>query len=286
MIKTLVLGGGGYYGLITLGILSELIQKQFLHLSQINSIYGTSIGSLIGVLCCLDIDMETIITYFVNRPWENSVKISSEALMNFYTKRGICNSSFFNVMLKNVFYSKNLELTLTLKELYDFSKKELYIYTIELEDFKLVELSYKTHPDLTVIDAITMSCAIPYVFEPVYYNNKHYIDGGLLCNYPINKVKNENKDEIFGIQIKRTNITPITNLNILEYAYFLHCQLCKNQREDIVDENNSIKHEITIDCETMTTDDTFEVFYKKEVREKFVIMGVELVDIFLQKHKI
>ena len=282
MINTLVLGGGGYYGLITLGILKELEKQSFFNLKDIKTIYGTSIGSLIGVLCCLDIDMDTIIEYFVSRPWENSIRISSETLINLYSKRGLCNANFFKVMLKNVLYSKNLELTLTLNELYEFSKKELFIYSIQLEEFNLVEISYKTHPDLKVIDAITMSCAIPYVFEPVCYKNNHYIDGGLLCNYPINKVQNENNDEILGIQIIKTNINTIDNLNLFEYAYFLHCQLCKNQREK---QEGNIKHEITIDCESMTVDDSFHVFFKKEVREKFILMGYEKATDFLKNIK-
>jgi len=282
MINTLVIGGGGYYGLITLGILKELQKQSFLNLKEIKTIYGTSIGSLIGVLCCIDIDMDTIIEYFVSRPWKNSIRISSDTLINLYSKRGLCNANLFKVILKNVFYSKNLELTITLKELYEYSKKELYIYSIQLEDFNLVELSYKTHPDLKVIDAITMSCAIPYVFEPVKYRNNHYIDGGLLCNYPINRAHNENKDEILGIQIIKTNINTIDNLNLFEFAYFLHCQLCKNQREN---QEGDIKHQITIDCESMTVDDSFHVFFKKEIREKFILIGYEKATDFLKNIK-
>jgi len=29
-----------------------------------------------------------------------------------------------------------------------------------------------------------MTVAVPMVFSPIEYNNKYYVDGGLMCNYP------------------------------------------------------------------------------------------------------
>lgn len=282
MINSLVLGGGGYHGLITCGILEKLLCENNIKLSNIKYIFGTSIGSLIGVLCCLNIDFKIINEYFVNRPWEKTLELSGEILMNLYNKKGISSEYFFEVILKNIFYSKNLELSITLEELYNISKIELHIYTIEVSSFEVFDLSYKTHPNLGVIKAINMSCAIPYVFEPVLYENKFYIDGGILCNYPIERAINIVKDssKILGIKIKRNSITNIEKLNIFEYAYFLHHQFCKKQREE---QEYKLESEIIIDCDNMDVNDSFNVFFEKEVREKFLNIGYNKAKIFLEK---
>ena len=205
MIHTLVLSGGGYYGLITLSILHHLIQNHFFNLAEVHTIYGTSIGALVGTLLCMGLSLDNYIDYFVNRPWEKSLYFNGDTILNFYQNKGLCNISLFEVMLKNIYDSQNFDFSLTMKELYEFSKKELIVYTIKLDTFRLVEVSHKTHPDLRVIDAVTMSCAVPYIFEPVFYQNNYYIDGGLLCNYPImNACKNtEDHEGILGIEIKK-----------------------------------------------------------------------------------
>jgi predicted acylesterase/phospholipase RssA len=47
-IKHLVISGGGPLGLRYLGALEKLEQEEFWKLENIESIYGTSIGSIIG----------------------------------------------------------------------------------------------------------------------------------------------------------------------------------------------------------------------------------------------
>ena len=196
-------------------------------------------------------------------------------------------------MLKNIYESQNFEFSLTMKELYEFSKKELIVYTIELESFTLVEVSYKTHPDLRVIDAVTMSCAIPYIFEPVCYQEQYYIDGGLLCNFPImkaiNRIKEEEQEEkqesldgILGIEIKKNVSKRIGDLSLAEYAYFLHCQLCKHQKED---QEVEIKHDIKIDCNMMNVENSFKVFYDKTERENLINIGIQKAEEFLDNNK-
>lgn len=296
MIHTLVLSGGGYYGLITLSILHHLIEKQFFNLESLHTIYGTSIGALVGTLICLGLSLDNYVDYFVNRPWEKSISFNSDTIFNYYQNKGLCNTSFFEVMLKNIYESQNFEFSLTMKELYEFSKKELIVYTIELESFRLIEVSHKTYPDLRVIDAVTMSCAIPYIFEPVCYQDKYYIDGGLLCNYPIMKaIKNieekekegedredgEKLDGILGIEIKKNVSKSIGDLSLAEYAYFLHCQLCKHQKEE---QELEIKHDIKIDCSMMDVENSFKVFYDKTERENLINIGIEKAKEFLDNN--
>ena len=52
MIKHIVLEGGGYKGLTTIGVLRVLNQKGYYNIENIKTIYGTSVGAYIAILIC------------------------------------------------------------------------------------------------------------------------------------------------------------------------------------------------------------------------------------------
>lgn len=59
-IKHLVISGGGPLGLRFLGALEHLEQHNYWKLQDIESIYATSIGSIIAVFICLAFDWDTL----------------------------------------------------------------------------------------------------------------------------------------------------------------------------------------------------------------------------------
>ena len=61
MIKHLVISGGSYNGIKMYGVLHELAKKQFYNIDNIESIYSTSVGSLIGAMLALKIDNDIIL---------------------------------------------------------------------------------------------------------------------------------------------------------------------------------------------------------------------------------
>ncbi|MDB4726518.1 patatin-like phospholipase family protein, partial [bacterium] len=54
-------------------------------------------------------------------------------------------------------------------------------------------LSYFTHPNLSVLKGIQMSCSIPFIFKAVPHNNNFYIDGCVSNSFPIDCVCNYEK---------------------------------------------------------------------------------------------
>ena len=77
-------------------------------------------------------------------------------------------------------------------------------------------LHHTTHPDLTLVKALSMSCAIPLLFKPISYENKYYIDGGTVNNYPLNvMIENHNidLDTILGIRFHREDYDLSTHLS-------------------------------------------------------------------------
>jgi predicted acylesterase/phospholipase RssA len=220
-IKHLVLSGGGPIGFRFLGILEELNKNNYWSIENIENIYATSIGTIIGAFLCLNFEWDILKKYIIERPWHDAFKLNGKQIFDAYYKKGLYDKRFMEIIFKPLLAAKDLDLNITLNKFYEYSKIEFYLYTFELNNFETVELSYKTHPELTLMEALTMSCALPGLFIPTIIENNCYIDGGVMMNYPINyALKNHNKDEIFGINFKnslKTNYLINEDSNILEF---------------------------------------------------------------------
>jgi hypothetical protein len=76
------------------------------------------------------------------------------------------------------------------------------MFTLELNNYVLEDISYKTHPDLPVLDAILMTSAVTPLIAPVIKDGKCYVDGGFITNYPLQHCLNHGhkKEEILGFR--------------------------------------------------------------------------------------
>ena len=68
VIKHLVISGGGPTGFLSYGAAKYLEKNKFWNIENIESIYGTSIGAVIGIILSLKHTWETIDDYIVNVP--------------------------------------------------------------------------------------------------------------------------------------------------------------------------------------------------------------------------
>jgi predicted acylesterase/phospholipase RssA len=185
-IKHLVISGGGPTGFITYGALRYLAQQEFWRLSELKSIYGCSIGAFFGVIVSLGYAWDWLDDYFIRRPWEKLLNISA---LTFFEKKGLLDEAFITESIASLLSAKDLNINITLKELYDYNQIAIHMYATNINSTLLekVDLSYLTHPELTVIKALTMSMCFPFLFKPMYLNKEEcYIDGGLLNNFPLN----------------------------------------------------------------------------------------------------
>ena len=89
MIEHIVINGGGPTGLISYGALKHLFEHNFLHMDNIKSIYGTSIGGIVGTILSLKYDWNILDDYFIKRPWEKVFKIEPDNLFEMYYSKGI-----------------------------------------------------------------------------------------------------------------------------------------------------------------------------------------------------
>ena len=225
-IKHLVLSGGGPIMIQLLGSIQHLESNKFIDLKNIESIYGTSAGAIVGILICLKYDWETINDYIIKRPWQDVFKIKVDKIFESYSKKGIFDLKTIEKCFKPLFDAKDIPMDITLEDFYKYSNIELHFFSFEINDFKIEDISYLTHPKLSLLTAIHMTCSLPILVTPVYIDdNKFYIDGGIVCNYPLKNCidSGKNIDEILGFKNQYDNETK-SHINfestLLEFVMF------------------------------------------------------------------
>ena len=291
-IKHLVISGGGPLGLRYLGALEKLEKESIWKLENIVSIYGTSIGSIVGAFICLNYDWETLNKYIIDRPWNDAFKLTARQILDSYHNKGLFDKKLTEIIFKPLLEAKDLNIDITLKQFYEFSKIDFHIFTFELNKFETVELSHTTHPDFSLLSALTMSSALPGIFMPTIIDNKCYIDGGVMCNYPLNHCLRDhiNKDEILGIKFLRDeengcfkNIEVTTNSSLLEYVICSTIN-CMNFIRDTVKIENIDNTVICYILENpLTIDFIREVIKNKELRREWIEMGEKDAIPFISK---
>ena len=258
-IEHIVISGGGIWGLYAYGAFKKCCESGFIK-SNIKSFYGTSVGSIMSVMLSLKIDFETIDDYLIKRPWFDVLQNAMYNPIQILENNGILHKRLFYEIFAPLFKSRDLDPNLTLQDLYEYNHTELYLYTTEMNSYKLVELSHYSHPEWTVIDAVYASCAIPFIFPPFLKNDECYLDGGILLNFPISKCveRVEDRNTILGISIGnyQPNNTPITeSTHIFNYSFLVYEKIFKK----VIFTNDTdieIKHNIVMDYDNI--DDLFD----------------------------
>jgi predicted acylesterase/phospholipase RssA len=204
-IKHLVISGGGPNGILAYGVASQLAKKGFWKLSDIKSMYGCSIGAYMSVLFSLGYAWDWLDDYLIKRPWDKLVAASTTRLIDIYEKKCLLNEHFFIEAITPLLRARDLNEATTLADLYAYNHIEIHMYTTNINGLHLdkIDLSYKTHPTLSVITALRMSMAFPIIFEPIFMEECCYIDGGLINNFPLNDCIDQQKcdmDEILAFK--------------------------------------------------------------------------------------
>lgn len=205
-IKNIVISGGGPSALLCYGIIKYLTDVKYFNIEDIECYYGTSSGAILSVILIMGFEYETLDDYFLKRQWNKVFDLKQNNnydLINYLTDKGIDGKEFIIKLFEPLMTSKNIDINITLLEFYNLTKKKLFIYGSELNNsnkIDTIEISYETFPEMRLIDALTITTSIPFVFKPIIYKNMCFVDGGLLNNFPLNNcLERNNKEEIFGM---------------------------------------------------------------------------------------
>jgi predicted patatin/cPLA2 family phospholipase len=195
-INSLVISGGGVKGYLFLGAIKLLFEHNIL--DKIKYYYGTSAGALIIMCLNLGWDLEEMLKFGSGFPLGCIIDFDIESFMENY---GLVPKINSETLFKKIIKYKNFNENITFKELYDLTNKELNFITYSLKTSSAIALNYKTHPNMPIWEGLYMSSALPVLMPPSVSETYDdiFIDGGMIENFPINRVRPENIHKTIGI---------------------------------------------------------------------------------------
>lgn len=278
MIRHLVISGGGQTGFTFYGILRESHKQGYWNIENIQTIYGTSVGMLLSIILCLKYDWETVDTYLIDRPWQNVFKLDIYSVIQSFEKRGIFTVDTITQILAPLFAGKDVSVDITLADFFALNGIELHFFATEVNSFQVIDISYKTHPDWRVIDAAYCSSTLPIIFAPYIRDNQCFVDGGVICSYPIKQCLDAGylPDEIFAIK-KHTSssIDMVTDKSSLfDYLMII---LRKTIRVLNGQEIGLVPNEILVSGDSVSIDGILTMSESKEARKELIEFGAQLI---------
>jgi len=284
-IKHLVFSGGGPIMIQILAALQELEAKDFLHMSNIETIYGTSAGAIVATLIALKFDWDTINDYIIKRPWQDVFPIHITHILDSYGKRGIFDHQTVEKCFKPLLDAKDIPIHISLLDFYHYSNIEIHMFAFDINQYKTIDISHVTFPELPLLTAIQMSCALPVLMAPVCMNNMCIMDGGVACNYPLNYCIESGKktDEILGFKNKYSNAITQTIINeestLFDYILgFIYKAIFRLNTDD----QYTIEYEVECDTSYITIELLQNALSNVEVRRELFDKGISTAQTFLQ----
>ena len=281
--KHLVFSGGGPSMVQTLGCVQHLEENKFLDLTNVKTIYGTSAGAIVGTLLCLKYDWTTIRDYIIGRPWHDLFSIKVQSIFDAYTKKGVFDQTTIEKCFKPLLDAKDISLKITLLELYKYSGIELHLFTFEINEFKMVDISYLTHPSLPLMKALHMTCSLPILVTPVCLDGKCYIDGGIICNYPLKYCLDTgvSEDELIGFKNQYDDITNHihSESTLLDFVLCFLFKVIQSLSLDRV--QPKVKNEVLCNTNFLSIEGLRSALNSSEKRKELYQSGIDAAAVFL-----
>lgn len=237
----LVLSGGGAKGLAHIGVLKVLEEEGV----QVDFIGGTSMGAMIGGLYALGYTANQLDSIFRVTDFDKIVQDNlPRRVKSFYEKEND-EKYALTLLFQNmkfgipIAFSKGQNtFNLFSQLMYDFRHvtdfNELPI------PFLCVATDAETGEEIllnkgNLARAVVASGAFPSLFSPVLIDGRYLIDGGIVNNYPIEKVKEMGADIIIGIDVQtdlmdREQLSSATKM-IMQIVNFQMLQTMDKKRE-------------------------------------------------------
>lgn len=296
VVKHLIFCGGGpsFYSL--LGCSKHLFENNIWDIKNIETIYGTSSGAILSLFVCLiklGLTFDEIKTYMVSRSWNILV---SESILDFksaFNNRGLFDENIIHKSISPLLQTVGLKNNITMKELFDKTKIKLVTYSVNInvQPFEKIVISHETYPDLPIYKALNMTMAIPGLITPLFIDDKCFVDGGLLCNYPYNDCQTETQatdEEIIGFKVKwgdyKLKVDNTTNLVTYISTFFRMMTIHIYETENILSPTAN-----TIECISPNTGGPakwVDVFVNPETCKEFIECGIESAISYMREKQI
>ena len=216
----LVLSGGGAKGFAHVGVLKVLEEAGI----RVDYVAGTSMGAIVGGLYASGYNAREIDSVLNIHDLQGLVRDDlPRAASSFYQKENDGKYALSLPWVKKKIeiptavsrgqsaYNVFSQLTEHVHEVNDFSKLPIPFFCVatDLENGEEVVLDHGFLPE-----AIRASGSYPGLLAPVRIDGKTLVDGGIVDNFPVEKLKAKGVDLIIGVRVSR-GLEAVENVNTL-----------------------------------------------------------------------
>jgi NTE family protein len=187
----LALSGGGAKGFAHAGVIQALEERGI----HADVIAGTSAGSIVGALYADGWTPKEIIDFFDTASFSKFATLA-------HMKSGLFRIDNFKKALKGKIRATRFE---------DL-QIPLYINATDMKHGKNV--FFDSGP---LLDVIIASCSVPIIFEPVVLGDIPYSDGGLICNFPV-EILRQQCEYVIGVNVGPVELEDKDKLKLLDIA--------------------------------------------------------------------
>lgn len=185
----LALAGGGAYGIAHVGVLKVLEDIQL----PIDIVVGTSAGSIAGAFWVSGISGTNMARLARRTEWWFLAKPVA-------FKSGLMSSHGIEQWVSRVTHNKGFQ---------DLQKK----FAATATDFSTGELVILDSGNLA--KAVRTSCTIPGIYQPVDYDGRLLVDGGVVQNLPAQTCKALGADLVIGVDLHSNLVESDTPTNVV-----------------------------------------------------------------------
>ena len=293
-IKHIIFPSGGPAGFISYGAVRQLAKKNIFDVNNIESIYGSSVGSLIGAIVCMKYNWDWLDDFFYKRPWEQVIKITPDNIINFFTNQYLLNDDTFYKVMEPLLKGKDMTTDVTMKEFYEKTQVDLNIYATNINGLELEKIVFNhvTYPNIKLCKAITISSTIPGIMKQVFMDDMCLIDGGCLSQFPATDcIENENIDNDSILAFKnvfRQNVLLDKDSGIADvYMKMLWMLISKANVDDEDTILKKVKYIVYLNATTIEGISSWSKYLEDSIeRNKLIDQGIFDATIFKEYHKL
>lgn len=200
MFTSLAISGGAMKVLAAIGCIRYLEEHHLL--SSIKHYAGTSFGAIISFMLALEYSSQEMEDFFISAMDDPAIThFDTEQALFVLDTFGLNNGENMMHLLRRILQRKTFKKDITFMDLAKTKGKNLVICVANLTDEREEFFNVDTHPAMSVLLAVRMSCSIPILLAPVRWQDKLYVDGGIYNNFPVNYFKDRRLKDILGINV-------------------------------------------------------------------------------------
>lgn len=218
--RRLVLSGGGMRAVAHLGALQVLEANNLL--SQVQEYIGVSAGAFLSFCLCIGYSLKELQQIVLTFDFQLIRNITPESMVEFPMSFGVDTGEKLQKLLHSIMRIKGVSPQITFAELP--KEKSLRCFATDVYRCTLREFSREKTPGVAITTALLASMCLPAYFVPVEDPETGHllVDGGVLHNYPMGFLSEEEIQQSLGITFtyEHTNVESIPDIGSFFYQIF------------------------------------------------------------------